>query len=386
MNNRLIIATAGSGKTTFLVEEAMKVVKDRVLITTYTDNNADEIKNKFIKKHKCIPSNTTVQTWFSFLIQHGVKPYQGTYNEEIYEYTIKGMLLVNGKSGAKLDENGKPIVFRGHKTYWAEKHFVKHYFDSKARIYSDKVSKFAVKANEASNNEVINRISKIYPYIFIDEAQDLAGYDLSFIKLLSETTSHIILVEDPRQAILSTHHEQKHKKYTEGKLEDFILTECKSSNYNIDKTSLVESHRNNKEICNFSSKLYPNLLKSKPCSCSECRRNTNNHEGIFVIKSKDVDKYLIQYPETIQLRWSMITNTSFLNPVFNFGESKGKTFDRVLVYPTADMEKWMFNNNVSLKNETRAKFYVAITRARFSVAIVCEKDIQCEGIQRYSAT
>ena len=78
-NNKLIIAAAGSGKTTFLVEEALKQKEGKVLITTYTQANEAEIRKKIIEEnHKknglaCIPENVTVQSWFSFLLQHGVR-------------------------------------------------------------------------------------------------------------------------------------------------------------------------------------------------------------------------------------------------------------------------------------------------------------------------
>lgn len=48
MVNRLIIAAAGSGKTTYLVKQAMQQ-SDRVLITTYTIANEREIRKKFIE-------------------------------------------------------------------------------------------------------------------------------------------------------------------------------------------------------------------------------------------------------------------------------------------------------------------------------------------------
>lgn len=54
----------------------------------------------------------------------------------------------------------------------------------------------------------------------------------------------------------------------------------------------------------------------------------------------------------------------------NFGNSKGITYDRVLIYPTLEMKKWLKDNNYILKDITRAKFYVGITRARYSVGIV----------------
>ena len=70
----------------------------------------------------------------------------------------------------------------------------------------------------------------------------------------------------------------------------------------------------------------------------------------------------------------------------NFGESKGLSFDRVLIYPTQNMVGWVKDNDFVLKNEVRAKLYVGITRARRSATIVMDydhKDI-FEGIKKFS--
>jgi DNA helicase-2/ATP-dependent DNA helicase PcrA len=53
----------------------------------------------------------------------------------------------------------------------------------------------------------------------------------------------------------------------------------------------------------------------------------------------------------------------------NYGESKGLGFDRVLIYPTKPILDFILNNK-DLDGMSRAKFYVAITRARYSVGIV----------------
>jgi len=95
LNNKLIISAAGSGKTTYLVGQALNIVSEAVLITTYTEANEKEIRKKFYEINGSIPANITIQTWFSFLIQHGVKPYQGT----LFDGNIKGMFLVNEASG-----------------------------------------------------------------------------------------------------------------------------------------------------------------------------------------------------------------------------------------------------------------------------------------------
>ena len=60
--------------------------------------------------------------------------------------------------------------------------------------------------------------------------------------------------------------------------------------------------------------------------------------------------------------------------VMNFGEAKGETFNRVLIYPTKDMERWAKDSSTTLSDGARAKFYVALTRARCSAAIVIDYD------------
>lgn len=72
-------------------------------------------------------------------------------------------------------------------------------------------------------------------------------------------------------------------------------------------------------------------------------------------------------------------------PVMTFGESKGLTFDRVLIYQTTPMVQWIFDRRKELKNQSRSKFYVAVTRAKYSVAIVLDntKNQVADGISEY---
>ena len=46
--NKLLIAAAGAGKTTYLIDQALSIT-DNVLITTFTIENAESIKQKMIK-------------------------------------------------------------------------------------------------------------------------------------------------------------------------------------------------------------------------------------------------------------------------------------------------------------------------------------------------
>lgn len=367
--NKLIIAAAGAGKTTFLVKEALKQKDGNVLITTYTLANEEEIRKTIIEINKCIPENITVQTWFSFLLQHGVRPYQGC----LFEKKVKGMILVNEQSAFRYKhENGFPV-------YHKEENIQKHYFTDTFKIYSDKLSKFVFRCNQKSDGAVIDRVSRIYSHIFVDEVQDLAGYDLELLKLLFGSNSNILMVGDPRQVIYLTHNESKFKKYGDGKIKDFIQNECKNSNCEIDEETLNISHRNNELICRFSSKLYPNFTL-----CTSNQKEVTKHDGVFLVKKQDVKKYLEAY-NPAQLRYNIKVEVNKNYSAVNFGNSKGLTFDRVLIYPTKKFVKWLINNNYNLEPTSCSKFYVAITRAKYSVGIVYDFDssLKIDGVKFY---
>lgn len=381
MNNKLYIAAAGSGKTTFLVKSALeKVSTETVIILTYTEANESEIRNKIFKLNGSIPENITVQTWFSFLLQHGVRPYQGTFNDILKNQLINGMLLVNQKSGLKSRSGKYPV-------YFGEDDFKHYYFTKNWKIYSDKISKFVFQSNKKTGGKIVSRLSKIYMNFFIDEVQDLAGFDLELLKLLLKSKSSVLLMGDPRQVTYLTHNPQKHPKYTDGKIKDFLIDNCfRLIKDGIDEETLNKSHRNNEVICSYSYRLYPNLPEPIPCICSTCHNTIIEHQGVFIIKPGNIKEYIEKF-KPVELRWNKSTKTFDENNTFNFGESKGLGFDRVLIYPTTKMSDWIKNNNLELTNLVRAKLYVGITRARYSVCFVMNYTDQDDfsGIEVYNS-
>jgi len=54
---------------------------------------------------------------------------------------------------------------------------------------------------------------------------------------------------------------------------------------------------------------------------------------------------------------------------FIYGECKGMTFDRILLYPTKPLTAFLSGK----KLDSQEKYYVAVTRPRFSLAIVVDK-------------
>lgn len=370
--NKLIIAAAGSGKTTHLVDNALKE-DGNVLITTFTEANEAEIKKKLLKRTKYIPKNIVVQTWFSFLLQHGVRPYQGAMDGGMFDKKI-GFILQEGKSGVRYATNGQPY-------YCGEADFYNYYFTKNLKIYSDKISRFIYECNRKVDDEVINRISRIYPHIYIDEVQDLAGWDLEIVKLLFKSNSNVVLVGDPRQSTYTTNDAPKYKKYCEGRIQEFVIGECPKVGCEIDTESLKFSHRNCQAICDFSSKLYPEYPKCEPCNCAECHKYPSD-QGVFLVKFNDIESFHTQYKNVIKLHYSKANP-----PAFNFGASKGLEFDRVLIHPTAPIRKYLKSGNITdIESKiAKAKFYVALTRARYCVGIVCDYDggDYIEGLVKY---
>lgn len=367
--NRLVIAAAGSGKTTFLVTEALSQRDGNGLITTYTQANEAEIRKRFVEMNGCVPSHVTIQTWFSTLLQHGIRPYQGG----LYDEPIRGMLLVNEPSALRYAQGTRKVYF-GEAT-----HFEQHYFTNDSKVYSDKISKLVIRCNETSEGAVFKRLSSIYSHIFIDEIQDLAGYDLEIVKLLLKSDSSILFVGDPRQVTYLTHIERKYDRYKEGRIKEFIQTECRRIDCEIDEDSLNVSHRNNDLICNYSSKLFPEY---NPCQSNQ--HEVTGHDGIFLVRKQDVDRYLQNY-NPVQLRDSIRETVNKDYKCVNFGESKGLTFERVLIYPTQPFIRWIKNNTFELASTSRSKLYVALTRAKFSVGIVYDYNqaTDFDGINKY---
>lgn len=359
--NKLLIAAAGSGKTSFIVKNVLNCQSPRVLITTFTQANEQSIRKRISDANNgCIPPNVIIQTWFSFLIEHGVKPFQ------YWDEKVMGMELCATASGFRYKTQ------RGIPCYWGEHDFYRYYFNSNKEVYSDKLSKLVYRCNEKSDGCVIKRLEKIFEHIYIDEVQDMAGWDLDLVKLFIKSSMNVTLVGDPRQTVYLTHNDKKFQKYANGKIKDFIQIECKGLPCEIDEVTLNASYRNSPEICALSSRLFPDITE-----CKSKLEKTAEHMGIYFVKRKDFSNYFY-LNKPMQLRYNNTTMPIIEADIMNFGEVKGLEFANTIIYPTKDMLKWLCSGKCHLEESTRAKLYVAITRAFYSVGIVVEDDFNNE--------
>jgi superfamily I DNA/RNA helicase len=272
------------------------------------------------------------------------------------------------------------VKYRGKlgPVYYSEsKEFEKHYFNKQGKIYSDKLSKFVIKCNEHSSGKVFKRISKCFKNIFIDELQDLAGYDLDILDELISSDSNLYLVGDPRQGTFSTVNSPKFKKYQKSQIVAFFKD--LKMDIEIDESSLNTNFRCVPGICDLANTLYPEY---EPVDSGN--ENTTGHDGIYVVPSSLVNNYLERY-SPMQLRDRKTTKVIDGYPTLNFGISKGREFDRVLIYPTGPMANWLVDTSSDLKPMSRAKLYVALTRAAQSVGIVVgDSELKKYNFRQYS--
>lgn len=357
-NNILIHSTAGSGKTTCLVKVALNNADKKILITTYTRNNTQEIKNKFIELKGYVPKNVEILTWETFLLKNCIRPYQNLmgFDDRIYQ-----VYFTNTDPHLRKSNSGKYYY-----TIKKNDDIQRYYLTSNGRIYSCKISEFANDCHKMVKGKMLQRMEDCYDYIFVDEAQDFAGYDFEIMNLILKSKNiKSIIVADKRQNTFDTHHSNKNKKYTENILEWFkFIKDKKLAKINY----LNNTWRCNQQICDIADSLYPELPKS-----ISKNKITTDHDGLFYIKNKNLKKYLNKY-QPIVLTYSK-TSCSDLEAdikTMNFGISKGLTFDRVIIKPT---EKIMtFLQYGSIPDKTKEKLYIAITRARYSVGFIIPDD------------
>lgn len=338
--NRIIISAAGGGKTTRVVEQALGA-HDLTALVTYTRNNVREIERKVYERAAAIPPHVEIISWYSFLLRELARPYRSA----MHGYRIEGIHWVEGKSVQYVPEAKTDA----------------HYFLSGTRIYSDKIAKFICACDSRTGGAIMRRLRQRFSRIIIDEVQDMAAYDLDVLELILKAGIPVTLVGDHRQAILSTNNSSRNKPFAgPAIIKKFLMWE---------KAGLVaikyeqHTHRCNQAIAHLGDSFFP----SEPKTVSNNQLVTG-HDGVFLVGSADVGAYVARYAPQV-LRYNIKTSCGSLNAI-NFGEAKGMTFPRVLIFPHGGAKNWLASGSLTAIEKSVARMYVAVTRARYSVAFV----------------
>ncbi|MFB5661576.1 UvrD-helicase domain-containing protein [Alteribacillus sp. HJP-4] len=347
---RIIQAGAGTGKTTLLINEAQQLMLEgKVLYLTFTRNNLRSMKEDIVKKEGIVPQKIECRTWIEFLLNELAKPYR----------KMLGMPPIEGLDNTRESEIPK-IKGVNSKTK-------RYYINKQNNLYSERLAQFVVNANYITKGCISNRIQKMYSTVLIDEIQDLNGHDLEVLRLLYYLDCNIILVGDHRQSTYSTNTSRMHTQYKNEKIFNFFITEMGISNIE----SLNICYRCNQEICDFVNPLFNDLNL-----IADIQRKRHDTEGIYLIDNQESlldyveenSPTLLYYDRRSLPRAKKLGLPNHIEHM-TFGNSKGLTRNHVLIFPTKNIKNHAIGRESNIKGQTLAKYYVALTRAKHSVAI-----------------
>jgi DNA helicase-2/ATP-dependent DNA helicase PcrA len=137
------------------------------------------------------------------------------------------------------------------------------------------------------------------------------------------------------------------------------------------------SYRSNQAICDFADAIYPDFPLTTSIDVPQ-----TEHDGVFQIETRSGPNYIAKFGKVTALRHDKNSPTAGLRAM-NFGVAKGSTFDRVLIFPTGPMLKYLEDRDPTpLKSPE--DLYVAVTRARFSVAFVVPRILPSAQLSLFS--
>lgn len=143
--------------------------------------------------------------------------------------------------------------------------------------------------------------------------------------------------------------------------------------------------RSLQSICDIADEVHKGAYQATKSAVVDIPPVFTHHHGAFIVKQSEVTDYITAYDPMV-LRWNVASGKQYIPAharCYNFGASKGLGFDRALVVPTDSQMHFVLDGNTPfpIKAETaQNKLYVAITRARYSLAFVMP-DNKAEGLR-----
>ncbi len=180
------------------------------------------------------------------------------------------------------------------------------------------------------------RLADVFDEIYIDEVQDLAGYDLDLLERLLTTHVETTLVGDTRQATYSTNHAARNGQFRGTNMLRLFERWQQRDLCRIDHQTM--SWRCMQSLCDLADSLYPDMPRTQSGNDA-----ASGHDGIFVVSPDAVDRYVREFSPRV-LRYDRNENCGGL-PAVNFGESKGRTYARVLIFPNGPLTRFLLSGD-----------------------------------------
>lgn len=179
-----------------------------------------------------------------------------------------------------------------------------------------------------------------------------------------------------KQATYRTNNSLKNKQYRDEKVRAyFLMLEAQG----LCVTSYANTTRRfNQEICDFINTIHGDADSMVEPDPNNQQEMPVENSGVYMMNVDSLREYC-EYYHPIILRYAKKAKVGFQHDcdVFNYGGSKGATYERVVIIPVSTTLPFIERQVKITSNQTRAKFYVACTRAKHSVVFAMENP--CEN-------
>jgi hypothetical protein len=245
---------------------------------------------------------------------------------------------------------------------------LRRFLDSDGAVFACELARLSHELVGASDGALLRRLERIYDEILIDEVQDLSSHDWEIVEVLLRSSLEVRMVGDIRQSVLSTNaRSRKNKQYAYAEAINWFREREACGLLEI--TENATTWRCRPEIAAFSDTIF-NSGWTFPTTKS-MNETVTGHDGVFLLRHEYVDEYVTRYRPQC-LRDSANSGKAFDLYFMNFRLAKGTTHERVLIVPTSGIITFV-QSGTYLDPVPAAKFYVAVTRAAQSVAIVVDE-------------
>jgi hypothetical protein len=339
MDKTIILAVAGSGKSSYLIGKLN--LSERFLLLTYTINNEKNLREAIIRKFGFLPNNIELVRYYNFLYHSCYLPFLG--------YKIRA--------------NGYQWELPPSWTKNIKRNEAKFYLTSDRRLYHNRVAKLLEYFNILE--DIKQRLSTYYDYLFIDEVQDFAGHDFNLLLKMLEANINVLLVGDFYQHTFDTSRDGNvnanlHKEYKK------YLKLFNKAGVIPNEKLLSKSWRCAPEICEFiTSNLDINIQS----------HHSNKFQVYLLIDQRDVDQI---FNDNTIVKLFYQESSKYDCFAKNWGDCKGEDLyeDVCVVLNKTSYTHYQMKSLKDLPPVSKNKLYVACSRARHNLYLIPEELIK----------
>lgn len=376
MAKRVILAKAGSGKTYKICQEVNP--EKRNLIIAYTNRNVKNLQNELALANKC-HVNTKVITFDKFLIDYFLYPYEPLIFRHFHEKKTLFGLIPFKTDSVTIKEPEPQRKNNKANPYYIKDKDLRHYLNPYLkRYYCSRISKLLLKIKNGKTYNLVKiascHINNHFDYLYVDEFQDFREQNYEILFEIIKHINNVLLVGDYYQhSVNGTNNSGKPfsiRKDSNGNLkhinyDDYCNKLVDIHNIEVDDTSLTDTRRCPKTICDFINQ---KLLINIGCN------NNNKGEIVFLNTLTDINN-ILDDDNIVKLVTEKYQSYKF--NALTWGISKGDTYESVCIILTNPFENFDSDDfditKTTISNGLEKNMFSQITINRMYVAITRTK-------------